>query len=55
MRSDALNDKLRSICLQIGLIGRFSYHSFRRTAIIETRRADSMERARQLASHTPGK
>jgi hypothetical protein len=54
MRSGALNPKLQDWCIEIGLFARNTYYSFRRTAIVETRRRDGSEAARDLAFHKPG-
>jgi hypothetical protein len=54
MRSSALNPKLQDLCISIGLLARNTYYSFRRTAIVETRRKHGSEAARDLAFHKPG-
>ena len=55
MRSGSLNDKLPSLCTMIGILDRNTYYSFRRTAIIETRRDSGLEGARELAFHALNK
>lgn len=54
MREGSSNDKLRLVCDNVGLLRRFTMYSFRRTAIIETRRDEGTKEARELASHCPG-
>jgi hypothetical protein len=53
MREGALNDKLQRLCTAIGLFKRNTYYSFRRNAIVETRRKHGTEAARDLAFHKP--
>ncbi|OAG05100.1 uncharacterized protein CC84DRAFT_1260348 [Paraphaeosphaeria sporulosa] len=54
MRMDALNTKLQELCISIGLMVRYTYYSFRRTAIIETLRKSGLDAAKRLANHAPG-
>jgi hypothetical protein len=51
MLESALNEKLQILCRQIGLYRRNTYYSFRRTAIIETRRRSADNMAKNLAFH----
>jgi hypothetical protein len=51
MRVSALNPKLQSICLEVGLLLHNTMYSWRRTAIIETRRAEGTELAKEIAHH----
>lgn len=53
MQSNALNEKLNKLCVSIGLTDRNSYYSFRRSAIIETRRKHGTEAAKDIAFHQP--
>jgi hypothetical protein len=53
MQMDALNEKLNKLCVSIGLTERNTYYSFRRSAIIETRRKHGTEVAKDLAMHKP--
>jgi hypothetical protein len=51
MRDSSLNPKLRAMCESVGLFEYNTYYSFRRTAIIETRRLHGTEAAKNLAMH----
>lgn len=51
MKEGSLNDKLREMCVKVGLLGHNTIYSLRRSAIIETRRATDTEFAKQLAGH----
>lgn len=54
MKEHSLNEKLKLLCEGVGLFARFTMYSFRRTAIIETRRHEGAEAAQQLAGHATG-
>ncbi|KAK6431995.1 hypothetical protein LTR95_011842 [Oleoguttula sp. CCFEE 5521] len=53
MNEHTLNDKLREMCIMVGLLSHFSMYSLRRSAIIETRRSSGTEFAKELAGHKP--
>ncbi|CAN9083863.1 unnamed protein product [Alternaria alternata] len=53
MPYNALNTKLQQLCVSIGLTARNTYYSFRRSAIIETRRKHGTEAAKDIAFHKP--
>jgi hypothetical protein len=52
MREKALNGKLREMCDLVDLFGRNTTYSFRRGAIVDTRRKSGTETAQTLAGHT---
>lgn len=52
MRSFALNCKLQEICKLVGIQDRNTMYSWRRTAIVETRRTHGTEMAKELANHS---
>jgi hypothetical protein len=54
MTEQALNLKLREMCDMVGLYGRNTMYSFRRGAIVDSRRKLSTEEAQQIASHREG-
>jgi len=54
MRSAVLNAKLNEMCVAVGLLEHNTMYSFRRTAIIDTRRKLGTEVAREVAGHAPG-
>jgi len=54
MLSVALGVKLKQMCVAVGLLEHNTMYSFRRTAIIDTRRKLGTEVAREVAGHAPG-
>jgi hypothetical protein len=54
MKQTSLNDRLQLTCSDVGLYQRLTMYSWRRTAILETRRAEGIEAARDLAGHRSG-
>jgi hypothetical protein len=52
MKESSLNPKLREICDLVGLFERNTMYSFRRTALVESRRTSGTEFAREVANHT---
>ncbi|KAK4569751.1 hypothetical protein LTR86_002720 [Recurvomyces mirabilis] len=53
MKERPLNEKLQQMCRMTGLLNSFTMYSLRRTAIIETRRTEGTEMAKELAGHNP--
>lgn len=53
MKGRSLNPKLKQMCVLVGLLSENSMYSFRRTAIIESRRKAGTEMAKELAGHAP--
>ncbi|KAI8940677.1 hypothetical protein NX059_001947 [Plenodomus lindquistii] len=53
MSYNALNPKLSATCLEAGLPSRNTMYSFRRTRIIESKRAFSLELTKETAGHRP--
>ncbi|KAK6429522.1 hypothetical protein LTR95_014330 [Oleoguttula sp. CCFEE 5521] len=49
-----LSPKVQSICVAVGLLGRNTIYSFRRTAIVDTRRKHGTEVSQELAGHVMG-
>jgi len=52
MRESALNEKLRDMCIKIGLLSYFTIYALGRSCIIEVRRAAGTETAKQVAMHS---
>jgi hypothetical protein len=54
MHESALNPKLREMCTMVGLLARNSMYSWRRGAIVDSRRKQGTEMSSELANHVQG-
>jgi hypothetical protein len=53
MGYDALNRKLREICINVGLLDYNNIYAFRREAASSTRKSHGLESAQELLNHVP--